>query len=136
VRRLLLAVGLILAAGAAQARIQASACAAGLKPQMTAELVFGADIPGGGSVSDADWAAFLDHEVTPRFPDGLTTWDSDGRWLAPGGVQTHEKSRVLWLILSGKPGERALLEDVRAAYKTRYRQMSVMLVEHRECVGF
>ena len=104
---------------------------------MTAELFFGADIPGGsGQVSEADWTAFLNREVTPRFPDGLTTWDADGRWLAPGGAQTHEKSRVLWLILSGKPGERARLEAVRAAYKTQFKQMSVLLVEHRECVGF
>jgi hypothetical protein len=135
-RLAVLVVSLALAAGAAQARGRATGCPEGLKPQMTAELVFGADIPGGGAVNDAAWTAFLDHEVTPRFPDGLTTWDADGRWLAPGGVQTHEKSRVLWLILSGKPGERALLEDVRTAYKIRFRQMSVMLVEHRECVGF
>jgi hypothetical protein len=133
-RGLILAVAMVLAAGAVEART--SACAGGLKPQMTAELVFGADIPGGGSISDADWTAFLDHEVTPRFPDGLTTWDSDGRWMAPGGHQTHEKSRVLWLIISGKPGERARLEAVRTAYKMQFRQMSVMLVEHRDCVGF
>ena len=133
-RRLILAMSLALAAGGAQAR--PAACPADLKSQMTAELFFGADIPGGGRVSDADWTAFLDHQVTPRFPDGLTTWTADGRWLAPGGVQTHETSRVLWLILAGKPGEREMLEDVRAAYKTQFRQMSVLLVEHRECVGF
>jgi hypothetical protein len=134
-RGLFLALGLALAAGDAQARVAAE-CPTGLEPQMTAELFFGADIPSGGRVSDAEWTAFLDHQVTPRFPDGLTTWAADGRWLAPGGVQTHETSRVLWLILSGKPGEREMLEDVRAAYKMQFRQMSVLLVEHRECVGF
>ena len=134
-RRLILAMSLALAAGGAQAR--PAACPADLKSQMTAELFFGADIPGGGGeVSEADWTAFLNREVSPRFPDGLTTWDADGRWLAPGGVQTHEKSRVLWLILSGKPGERARLQAVRAAYKAQFKQMSVLLVEHRECVGF
>lgn len=133
-RRLILGIGLALAAGAATAR--PAACPAGLAPRMTAELFFGADIPAGGRVSDADWTQFLDREVTPRFPGGLTTWNADGRWLAPGIGQTHETSRVLWLILSGKPGERTRLEAVRAAYKTQFKQLSVLLVEHRECVGF
>ena len=32
--------------------------------------------PGGAPVTDAEWAAFLDEEVTPRFPDGLTVLGS------------------------------------------------------------
>jgi hypothetical protein len=124
----ILVVFLILAAGA---EARPSACPAGLRSQMTAELFFGA-----GAIGDGDWTAFLDREVTPRFPDGLTTWDADGRWLTPAGKQTHEKSRVLLLIMSGRPGEQARLEAVRDAYKRQFHQLSVGLVEHRDCVSF
>jgi len=112
------------------------ACPSGLKPVTSAELFFGAEMRGGGDVSDADWQAFLAAEVTPRFPEGLTTWNADGRWRAPSGVQTHEKSRVLLLILSGRRNERAKLGALMDAYKTRYHQLSVGLVEHADCASF
>jgi hypothetical protein len=126
------AVAAVLATGA-QAR---SACPAGLRPVTTAELFFGADVRGGGEISDADWQAFLAAEVTPKFPEGLTTWDADGRWRAPSGVQTHEKSRVLLLVMSGHRNERARLDALIDAYKTRYHQLSVGLVEHADCARF
>jgi hypothetical protein len=53
----------------------------------TAELVFGrsSDDPAHPSVSEADFTRFLNEEVTPRFPDGLTVIDAQGRWSAPAG---------------------------------------------------
>jgi hypothetical protein len=122
----------LLATGA-QAR---AACPDGLHPVTTAELFFGAQVRGGGEISDADWQAFLAAEVTPRFPEGLTTWDADGRWRTPAGVQTHEKSRVLLLVLSGRQDERARLDALIDAYKIRYHQLSVGLVEHADCARF
>jgi Protein of unknown function (DUF3574) len=61
-----------------------AACASVLPGEgdaMTAtRLYFGLSIPGGGTVSDADWRDFLAHEVTPRFPDGLTVNEARGQW--------------------------------------------------------
>lgn len=114
----------------------APSCPAGLSPVTSAELFFGADVRGGGHVSDADWQAFLEAEVTPRFPEGLTTWDADGRWRAPSGVQTHERSRVLLLILSGRRDERPKLAALMKSYKDKYHQLSVGLVEHADCAAF
>src|SRR5579872_2119619 len=31
-------------------------------------------------VSEADWRGFLDREVTPRFPNGLSVLDVYGQW--------------------------------------------------------
>src|SRR5690606_40856485 len=50
------------------------------------ELYFGVGEESGVSareqtdaISDAQWEAFLDKEVTPRFPDGLTVFDAYGQ---------------------------------------------------------
>jgi hypothetical protein len=46
------------------------------------QLYFGlgpADAPEKG-VSEAAWREFLDHEVTPRFPSGLSVMDVYGQW--------------------------------------------------------
>ena len=110
-------------------------CPADLKPMTSAELYFGRSIPGGGVVSDADWQRFLDEEVTPRFPDGLTVQDASGQWRGPGGI-IREPSKRLVLILPGMPSDEAKLAAVRAAYRARFRQESVLLFESRGCGSF
>ena len=50
------------------------------KPQQVAELMFGRKIGDRIGVSEAQWARFLDREITPRFPDGLTVIDTRGQW--------------------------------------------------------
>lgn len=52
--------------------------AAGTHPAWQAELMFGRDIAGRGSVTDAERSVFVAEIVTPRFPDGLTQWDTQG----------------------------------------------------------
>jgi hypothetical protein len=134
-RVLAVVAALALAASAAQARSNPD-CPRGLKPMISAELFFGADQVGGGQVDETAWTHFLDTEVTPRFPEGLTTWVADGRWRAPSGAPTHERSRVLLLLISPDAATRARLEAVRTAFRTQFHQLSVGLVEHRECAGF
>ena len=114
----------------------ADECSGGLKPVTTAELVFGRNIGGATGVSDADWQAFLDAEVTPRFPDGLTVADAAGQWRGVNGVVVAEPSKTLLLVLKGDPDERAKIDAIRTAYKARFHQESVLLIERPACVGF
>lgn len=114
----------------------AQLCTGGLRPVTTAELFFGRNIGDAPGVSDADWRAFVDQEVTPRFPDGLTVIDAAGQWRGPGGSVIREPSKVLLVVLSGEHGERDRLDAIRAAYKVRFRQDAVMLLERQGCVGF
>ena len=103
----------------------------------TAELYFGRNIGDRPGVSDADWHAFVDAEVTPRFPDGLTVLDAAGQWRSRDtGTIGREASKVLVIVLPGADDDRARLNAVREAYKTRFRQQAVMLVERRACVAF
>jgi hypothetical protein len=102
---------------------------------VVAELYFGRAIPGGGTVSDTDWQRFLDHDVTPRFADGLTVQDASGQWKSGDGI-VREPSKHLILVIAGTPDESAKLEAVRNAYRQRFRQESVMRVETPVCAGF
>ena len=111
-------------------------CAPGLHRAMTAELYFGRRIADNGQVTDDDWRQFVDAEVTPRFPDGLSVSDVYGQWRNPKGAFVREESKALFIVLTGTDAERQSLELVRDAYKQRFHQDSVMLVEQQACVAF
>jgi hypothetical protein len=111
-------------------------CPGGLHRAVTAELYFGRDIRGAGQVSDADWTQFVDNEITPRFPAGLSVSDVYGQWRSPKGEFEREQTKALFLVLAGTPAERQSLDLVRDAYKQRFHQTSVMLVEQQACVAF
>ncbi|MEJ6789843.1 DUF3574 domain-containing protein [Brevundimonas sp. BR2-1] len=113
-----------------------AACTTGSQAGSTAELYFGRNIGDQPGVSEADWRAFLDEEVTPRFPDGLTVIDAAGQWRSQSGAIGREASKVLVIVLSGRSDERARLDAIREAYKRRFRQEAVMLVERAACVAF
>src|SRR5581483_6644300 len=104
----------------------------------TAELVFGrvTGDPNQPGVSEADFAHFLDKEVRPRFPDGLTVMDAQGRWTPPAGTPIREPSKMVMIVLPGRADDGDKLEAVRQAYKVRFNQQSVLLMTHGDCVSF
>ena len=57
--------------------------------------MFGLGKQGGGEVSEEEWRAFIETEVTPRFPDGLTVLTAYGQWRGRSGEIAREPSRVL-----------------------------------------
>jgi Protein of unknown function (DUF3574) len=100
------------------------------------ELLFGTSRPHSGPVSEVDWQAFLDSEVTPRFPAGLTVLRGPGQWRGGDGIVAREQSNVLiiWYEPSGRTGPN--IEAIRAAYKQRFDQESVMRIVSTSCVSF
>jgi hypothetical protein len=113
-----------------------AACAPGLHEAATAELFFGRDIGASLSVTEADWARFVDEEVTPRFPAGVTVADERGQWRGAAGVLVREPAKALLLVLTGAADEQPKIAALRAAYKARFHQQSVLLVEREACVSF
>src|SRR5689334_21818217 len=57
-----------------------SSCRNGAAQMARMELLFGASRRDGSAVGEVEWQAFLDTEVTPRFPDGLTVLTGYGQW--------------------------------------------------------
>ena len=132
-----LAVSLALGGCAHQAAVApAASCPAGHELLRTARLVFGRNVAGGPPVSEAAFGRFVDEELTPRFPDGLTIIDGGGQWRDPSDVLVREASKVVFLVLPRKPDVLERLDAARAAYKVRFRQDSVLLVTQPACVSF
>lgn len=114
----------------------AGACAAGSAPMQRIELVFGLSRKGRVDVSDGEWAQFLDQEVTPRFPDGLTVLAGSGQWRNATGVVIREPSRVLLVWANSAPDLDTRINAVREAWKSAHQQESVLRADGVGCVGF
>ncbi len=126
----ILVLGSLIMAGAQSppppAPLSASAAPASL---VRTELYF-------GRVSPVDWDQFLAQVVTPRFPDGLTWYDSHGQWQNPSGIVTREDSCVLILLHAPTPEKDRYIEEIRAEYKTRYHQQSVLRADQTVMASF
>ena len=127
-------IGAALTSGAAHAAPHA--CPDGMKTATTAELFFGRNVGWAGQVSDSDWRTFLDEDVTPRFPDGLSVSDVYGQWRSPAGAFVRQNSKALFIVLAGRPDEQQRLNLIRDAYKRRFHQQAVLLVEQKACISF
>jgi hypothetical protein len=110
----------------------ALACPPGQTSQDVVQLIVGRNIGQTLGVSEEDFVRFLDEEVSPRFPDGLTVQDSQGRWLYDG-VLYKEPGKMLTLILRG-PDDRRKVDEIATAYERRFRQDAVLIVSHPACI--
>ena len=109
-------------------------CAASAEKPV-AQLVFGRVSETGGGVSEVQFARFLHDEIRPRFPDGLTVVDAQGRWTRPAGSMIRDPSKTVMIVLRGHGDERAKLEAVRTAYRRLYHQNSVLMLSDSSCIA-
>ncbi|WP_333734695.1 DUF3574 domain-containing protein [Streptomyces sp. IBSBF 3010] len=109
------------------------------KDYIETRLLFGTERPDGGPVvTDRQFLAFIDEEVPPRFPNGLTIQDGRGQWRDSRGVIERERSYELTLLY---PASEARLrgrqiERIRDAYEKEYAQESVGRLEERLTADF
>ena len=108
------------------------------------ELYFGVGGENGDSsrrqtdtISEAQWRAFLDKEVTPRFPDGLTVFDAYGQWLFRGAPQPERlRTKVLVVLHEDTPQCRNDIEAIRLAWKQATHHQSVLWSRQAVDVSF
>jgi hypothetical protein len=122
----LLLAGAFPAAGCAPAAPPAAGPSAG--GAVSEHLFLGRALPEGARVTEEAWRTFLDEEVTPRFPDGLTVTRAEGRWRAADGAVLEEDVFVLEIVHGGGDREARLIGEIADAYRERFRQESVMRV--------
>lgn len=125
-------------ASASSASAPASAVSRG-KPYVETRLFFGTQRPDGGPpVTDEQFMAFVDEEVTPSFPSGLTIQDGRGQWQDRNGTIERERSYELILLypVSEARVQDARIERIRDTYERRYAQESVARADETTRVDF
>jgi hypothetical protein len=117
---------LLVTTGCTTLRSAEPAPAAGV--QVSERLFFGQSIPGGGTVSEQDWTAFLRDVITPRFPQGLTVWKGEGQWLEAAGVLAREPVIVVEIVHAPGADLESALAAIGQEYKRRFQQEAVLRV--------
>ncbi|MGQ4434475.1 MULTISPECIES: DUF3574 domain-containing protein [unclassified Streptomyces] len=108
-------------------------------PYIETQLFFGTERPDGGpAVTERQFTAFVDKEVTPGFPDGLTVQDGRGQWRDRNGRVEKERSYELILLypVSAAGANDRRIEGVRRAYEKAFGQEAVARVDDRTRVDF
>ncbi|MDQ3692453.1 MAG: DUF3574 domain-containing protein [Chloroflexota bacterium] len=97
------------------------------EPWNRTELFFGTAKPDGSAVTETEWRQFLDAEVTPRFPDGLTVLSGNGQWQEEDGDIIQERSKLVLLLYPREAADESNkeIEAIRAAYEHQFQQQSV-----------
>lgn len=112
-------------------------CPYGGRRTLVAEMLFGRNVGDRVGVSDVQFRRFVDEELTPRFPDGLTVVDATGQYRdAASDHIVREPSKVVLIALPEAPDARARLDAAAEAYKRRFRQQSVGVIVRQACVSF
>ena len=87
--------------------------------------------------SDAQWQNFLDHEVTPRFPAGLSVIDVSGQWQGVHNpAPVHVRTKLLIIDYPNTPENAAKIEAIRSAWKQRTHDQSVLKVTQPADISF
>jgi len=127
----------VLAVATTGADAQLVDCRGGQRPSQVAEMMFGRSIGNRSRVSEAAWDRFVDAEITPRFPAGLTMFDAAGQWRDKASNRIiREPSKIVQIVLPGEDDDVARLNEIAAAYKARFKQQSVGMIVRPACVSF
>ncbi|WP_405529645.1 DUF3574 domain-containing protein [Streptomyces avidinii] len=109
------------------------------EPYAETRLYFGTQrADGRGTVEEREFMRFLDREITPAFPEGLTLHDGYGQWRGQDGKIVRETSyEVVLLYPEKEAGERSTrIERIRQAYEDQYQQDSVGRSDDKVSAGF
>jgi hypothetical protein len=88
-------------------------------------------------ISELKWRDFLDREVTPRFPSGLSVVDVYGQWLSKGKTEPERlRSKALIILYPDSAENRAKIDAIRAAWKQMTGDESVLRVTEPADVSF
>ncbi len=100
-------------------------------------MMFGRNIGGVLGVTERRWARFLEAEIVPRFPDGLSVVDAAGQWRdAKSGRLIREPSKMVVIVTPQDAGLQERIGAIVDSYKRRFRQDSVGVVIRQACVSF
>jgi hypothetical protein len=88
-------------------------------------------------ISESRWREFLDREVTPRFPHGLSVADVYGQWQGKNqSAPERLRSKVLIIDYPDTQENRDKVDAIRVAWKSITGDQSVLRVTEPADVSF
>jgi hypothetical protein len=88
-------------------------------------------------ISEQEWRAFLDKEVTPRFPSGLSVLDVYGQWQGKTETTPERlRSKMLIIYYPDSAENRDKIAAIRTAWKQKTGDQSVLEVTEPADVSF
>ena len=106
---------------------------------VTTQLYFGLGSAGKPSegVTEAAWQDFLDTEVTPRFPAGLSVMEVYGQWQGlKAPIPSRIRSKLLMIAYPVTSANIAKVEAIRQAWKRRTGDQSVLRITQPAEISF
>lgn len=77
------------------------------------DLYFELNLPNGNTLSEAEFQTFVDNEITPRFPFGLTILDGDENFSGGTG---NPNTKVVTLYAEDIPESQTAIDEIAEAY--------------------
>ncbi|MGG6266838.1 DUF3574 domain-containing protein [Leptolyngbya sp. AN03gr2] len=105
-------------------------------PLNRTELLFGLSKPNGSVVTEKEFQRFVDQEITPLFPNGLTVLTAIGQFKDSNAKVIKEESKVLLLLYPFDGESNRRIEHIREAYRSTFQQQSVLRTDARSCISF
>lgn len=89
-------------------------------------------------VAKAEFSRFLDREVTPAFPEGLTFRDAYAQWRGDDGAVVRAPGYEVVLLYPRKEADErgARVERIRRQYEERFRRHPVQRTDDEVQAGF
>jgi hypothetical protein len=116
--------------------LQPPRCSEGRDAFLRTELYFGL-ARRDGTVSEQEFQRFVDSQVTPRFPEGLTLIAATGQFRDRDGTVRAERTKVLILLYPPRDAHAgARIEAIRSDYRQRFAQQSVLRADSVSCASF
>lgn len=97
------------------------------KEWIKVELYFGLS-SNKGEISEEEWQQFLNQEITPRFPEGLTVVDVYGQYLHSSGCLIKERTKIVIVLFKKQPVNEQKIQGIIQLFKETFQQESVLKV--------
>jgi hypothetical protein len=96
------------------------------------DLFFGRNIAGSEEVSEREFQAFVDGVITPRFPAGLTIFNTNGQFLDSTGRLIEEPAKVVTLFREDTSPNEVYISEIVKTYRKQFNQESVLQVANKD----
>jgi hypothetical protein len=87
-------------------------------------------------IDERTFQSFVHGVVTPALPNGFTLVSTQGQYRDARGTIVREPGHLLIVLHHGDAAASAALEQVRAAYRARFDQESVLRTDGATCASF